>query len=164
MRRRRFVSCAMALGMLMLSSGQVWADGVPTPLEARDEASESLPGVLRVDHDRRSVVLTLSSRVATQQGLDGDARPAARARGGTLIAVNRSGLTADVWLSFDDGISDFYFAGTLPSGYRFKVRNLPRQVPLLVAAESTNFYDGFWDWGPRSFVIIRKKVKWTLLR
>jgi hypothetical protein len=66
-------------------------------------------------------------------------------------------------LSFDDGVSDFYFGGTLPSGYRLKIRNLPRQVPLLVAAESTNYYDGFWDWGPRSFVIIRRKVKWTLL-
>jgi hypothetical protein len=110
------------------------------------------------------MVLILDDAVTHAASPEGQARPAARARPGTLIAVNRSGITADIWLSFDDGISDFYFAGTLPSGYRFKVRRLPRQVPLLVAAESTNFYDGFWDWGPRSFVIIRRKVKWTLLR
>ncbi len=130
------------------------ADGLPRRLAADTPApaQRPAPGVIVLRDDARREV---------QAWVQPGASPAAAANG-KLIVRNRSGVSADVYLALPADEPDWQFVETVPDGFKLIVRNVTRRTQFLIAAESTDAYDGFFDWGPRSFVM-RKRFRYTLL-
>ncbi len=134
-----------------------------TGAKASPMRSMAFPGLVLRDDTRRTITAWLDGDGARAEGGAGVFAPKIRPLFGKLVVRNVSGITADVYLTLDDGVSDFAFVAHLPTGYRLTVRRLSRRVAYLLAAEDTNLYDGLWNWGPSSFVILRRRFVTTLL-
>lgn len=123
----------------------VLLQGTEVLVNERSRTIEVLPGEVDV-HDG---------------GRDGNARSKdQKAVYRKLIVRNFSSYTAEIFWSLDDDETPWYEAGSLPAGWRVKLR-LPRGYSYLVAAEAYPDEDEYWDWGPTSF-FLWKKSTWSL--
>ncbi|HEV7733397.1 MAG TPA: hypothetical protein VGR62_14610 [Candidatus Binatia bacterium] len=145
---------AVAVLAVIATISTAAADGVPRRIAGDAPAPDDrpAPGVIVLRDDARREV---------QAWIDPAASPAVAANG-KLIVRNRSGVSADVYLAVPAEEPDWQFVETVPDGFKLIVRNVTRRAQYLIAAEATDVYDGFFDWGPRSFVM-RKRFRYTLL-
>ena len=150
----------LALALVASVSRTSTASG-NAPLSAVDKGVSTFPGRVVIDDAARTV-----SAYWDDLPREGAPRHVGRGRArvayGKAVVKNKSGLTVDVYGSLNDATTDWYFVATVPSGYKFTMKRLPRRVAYLVAAELAGVYDGFWDWGPQAFTLFGSKFVWTL--
>lgn len=149
------------LASLVVAVATAGADGFPrtssgdAPVPVRPAGATAI--VTRDDARREVQAWILPGATAAER-----IEPAVLATG-RLIVRNRSGFSADVYLALAADEPDWQFIGEpLPTGYKLVVRNLARRTDFMIAAEETDNYDNFFDWGPRTFVM-RKRYRYTLL-
>ncbi len=145
---------------LALSVGIAGADGLPrTPAGAGIAPQTRTPtgAIVTRDDARREVTAWILPAEAQATRI----APAAT-RVGRLVVRNRSGFSADIYLALPADEPEWEFVDELPTGFKLTVYNLTRRVEYMIAAEETANYDGFFDWGPRSF-FMRKRFRYTLL-
>jgi hypothetical protein len=73
---------------------------------------------------------------------------------------NRSGgYTADIYIAPDDGVTDYQYINTIPTGFKLILRGVPKRINYLLYAEDPTAQI---SWGPRPF-FMRRRFIWTLL-
>jgi hypothetical protein len=135
---RQIALAAAFLAFTLVPSGPVWAD------RASDHARNQPSGIVVADD---GAAATASPLVA-------------RARRGRVVVRNRTGgYTTDVYIAPDDGVSDYQYINTIPTGFKLILRGVPRRLNYLLYAEDPTAQV---FWGPRAF-FMRRKFIWTLL-
>jgi len=156
-----------ALGLLMISTGAFASRHEPLHATDSRKASAGVPvGSLTVGAPAKAAVrLDISPQVDSTRREVWLALPSPGVgptqSSGMVSVRNRSHVSADVWVTLNDDSTPWVFVGTVPPRYVGKLR-AQRGLNYVIAAEDAGDYDGYWNWGPRAF-ILRGKFTWTLL-